>query len=67
MKLLVALLLLLPLCACSTQGSFERTGKNADDAIDNVRDGVGDVVDDVRDGAKDVRDDVARTRRRSRQ
>lgn len=65
MKRVIALLLLLPLWACAGQGTFQRAGKNTDDALDNVRDGVGDVVDDVRDGAKDVRDDVKRSRGRS--
>jgi predicted small lipoprotein YifL len=64
MKLLLAILLVLPLWACAQQGPFERAGKNADRAIGNVRDGAKDVADDVRDGAKDVRDDVKRSRRR---
>jgi hypothetical protein len=59
MKAWAAMLLLLPLCACAGPGTFERAGENADDAIGNVRDGVGDVADDVRD-------DVERSRRRSR-
>jgi hypothetical protein len=65
MKLAFAVLLLLPLSACARQGTFERAGENADEAIGNVREGVGDVVDDIRDGAKDVRDDIKRTRNRS--
>jgi hypothetical protein len=64
MRLFAAMLFVLLVGACAGQGTFGRAGKNADRAIDNVRDGVGDVVDDVRDGAKDVRDDVKRSRRR---
>jgi hypothetical protein len=62
MKLIVATLLLVLLAACAGPGKFERAGRNADNAIDNVREGTRDVVDDVRDGAKEVRDDVKRKR-----
>ena len=63
MRILALLLLVSPLWACQTQGRFESSGKNVDDAVDDVREGAKDVVEDVREGAEDVGDDVRKRRR----
>jgi PBP1b-binding outer membrane lipoprotein LpoB len=62
MKISIAMLAVLLLGGCQTQGPFERAGKNIDDTIENVREGTQDVIEDVREGAEDVRDDVTRRR-----
>jgi hypothetical protein len=64
MKVVAAILMLLPLWGCAEQGSLERAGRNADNAIEDVREGVKDVVGDVREGVEDVRDDVGPKRKR---
>jgi hypothetical protein len=63
MKVLVLVLLVWPLCACQTQGRFEKAGRSVDDAVSDVREGAEDVIEDVSDAAKDVGDDVRRSRR----
>jgi hypothetical protein len=63
MKILIAMLLVLPLAACQTQGPFERAGRNVDETIEIVTEGSQDVIQDVREGAADVRDDITRRRR----
>jgi hypothetical protein len=57
MRMLAAMLLLLPLWACARQGPFERAGEDVDDAVEDVRENVEDAIDDARD-------DVERRRRR---
>jgi hypothetical protein len=64
MRVLAVTVSLLFLAACAPQGRFERAGATADEAIEDVREGVQDVVEDVRETADDVGDDVARRRRR---
>jgi hypothetical protein len=49
MKLIAAMLLVLPLLACARQGTFERAGEDIDDTVEDVREGVEDVIDDARD------------------
>ena len=61
MRLIAAMLLVLPLWACARQGTFERAGEDIDDTVEDVREGV----EDVREGVEDVIDD-ARDRRRRR-
>ena len=65
MKRLAAIVLVLPLWACASQsgGVFERAGRNADEVVQDVREGTQDVIEDVRDTAEDVGDDVRRRRR----
>ena len=63
MRILVVLLLVSPLWACQTQGRFERAGRNADNVVEDVREGAKDVIEDVKEGAQDVGDDVRRRRR----
>ena len=65
MKRLTAILIALPLWACASQsnGPFERAGRNADDVIEDVREGTEDVIEGVRETAEDVGDDVRRRRR----
>jgi hypothetical protein len=58
MKIVATVLLLLSLCACAEQGTFERAGEDIDDAVDDVREGV----EDVEDAVDDVRDDRRRRR-----
>ena len=60
MKMLAAMLLVLPLYACETQGPFERAGEDVDESVEEVRD----VVEDVREDVEDARDDAERRRRR---
>lgn len=60
MKILAAMLLVLPFYACKTQGPFERAGEDVDDSVEDVRD----VVEDVSESVEDARDDVERRRRR---
>jgi hypothetical protein len=60
MKILAAMLLVLPLYACETQGPFEQAGENVDESVEDVRD----IVEDVREGVEDARDDAERRRRR---
>jgi hypothetical protein len=49
MKLIAAMLLVLPLLGCARQGTFERAGEDIDDTVEDVREGVEDVIDDARD------------------
>ena len=65
MKKLAAIVIVLPLWACASQseGRFERAGRNADDVVEDVREGAQDVIEDVRETAEDVGDDVRRRRR----
>ena len=63
LKILAAIVVVLPLCACVSQRPFERAGRNADGVVEDVRDGTKDVIQDVRKGAKDVRNDVRRRTR----
>jgi alkanesulfonate monooxygenase SsuD/methylene tetrahydromethanopterin reductase-like flavin-dependent oxidoreductase (luciferase family) len=65
MKRLAAIALVLPLWACASQsgGPFERAGRNADEVVEDVREGTQDVIEDVREAAEDVGDDVRRRRR----
>lgn len=58
MKLLAAMLLVLPLYACKTQGPFERAGEDIDESVEDVRD----VVEDVREDVEDARDERRRRR-----
>ena len=67
MKLLTALLIVLPLWACEKQGPFERAGEEVDEAVEDARNGgptlqnrVDDAADDVRDGIKDAHKDLER-------
>jgi len=67
MRVLAAMLLLLPLWACERQGPLERAGEEIDEAVEDVRAGgetlgnrVDDAVDDVRDGVDDARDELER-------
>jgi hypothetical protein len=62
MKHSIAMLTVLLLGGCQTQGPFERAGSSVDNTIENVREGTQDVIEDVREGADDVRDDVTRRR-----
>ncbi|HEY4645980.1 MAG TPA: hypothetical protein VIH25_06830 [Steroidobacteraceae bacterium] len=64
MRMFAAMLLLLMLCACARQGSFERTGKDIDEAVEDVRGGVEEAIDDVREGVEDAGEDVERRTRR---
>ncbi len=64
MKILAAMLLMLVLGACQTQGPFERAGAKVDQSVQGARDVTKDVIDDVREGAANVGDDVKRRRRR---
>ncbi len=63
--MLAAIVIVLPLWACASQsgGPFERAGRNADDAVEGVREGAQDVIEGVRETAEDVGDDVRRRRR----
>jgi hypothetical protein len=65
MKRLAAIVLVLPLWACASQsgGPFERAGRNADEVVEDVREGAEDVIEGVRETAEDVGDDVRRRRR----
>jgi hypothetical protein len=66
MKLLAVLLMTLPLyAACDRQGPLERAGKQADEAVENVKNGgetlgnkVDDAIDDVSDGVRDAADEL---------
>lgn len=58
MKMLAAMLLVLPLYACETQGPFERAGEDIDESVEDVRD----VVEDVREDVEDARDERRRRR-----
>ena len=65
MKMLAALLLLLPLWACDREGPLERAGEEIDEAAENIRNGgetpgnrADDAVDDVREGVNDARDEI---------
>ena len=57
MRVLTALLIVLPLWACEKQGPFERAGEKADDAVHDARKSVDDAADRVRDGIEDTRKD----------
>jgi ElaB/YqjD/DUF883 family membrane-anchored ribosome-binding protein len=65
MKMLAAIVIALLLWACASQseGPFERAGRNADEVVEDVREGAEDVIEGVRDTAEDVGDDVRRRRR----
>lgn len=63
MKILITIGMVLPLWACASQGPFERAGRNADEVVEDVREGAQDVIEGVRETAEDVRDDVRRRRR----
>ena len=63
MKRLAAIVIVLPLWACATEGPFERAGRNADEVVEDVQEGAEDVIEGVRETAEDVGDDVRRRRR----
>jgi len=63
MKRLTAIVIVLPLWACASEGPFERAGRNADEVVEDVREDAQDVVEGVRETAEDVGDDVRRRRR----
>lgn len=66
-RLLTAMLVVLPLWACEKQGPFERAGERVDKTVENARNGgptlknrVDDAADDVRDGVEDASKDLKR-------
>jgi hypothetical protein len=66
MKLVAVLLMTLPLFApCEKQGPLERAGEEADEAVQDVKNGgetlgnkVDDAIDDVREGVNDAADEL---------
>ncbi len=67
MKMLAAMLLILPLMACEREGPLERVGEEIDEAAENIRNGgetpanrADDAIDDVRDGINDAADEIRR-------
>jgi hypothetical protein len=64
MKVVGVMLALFVLVACAPQGRFERAGQNADESIEDVREGARNVAEDVRETAEDVGDNAERRRGR---
>jgi hypothetical protein len=64
MKILVAVLMVLPLWSCASRGPFEQAGRDVDESVENVREGVEDVIDDVREGVDDAADEADEAVRR---
>lgn len=65
MKIIVALVLLLPLWGCEREGPLERAGEEIDEAVEDVRSGgettgnaIDDAIDEVRDGIEDAGDEL---------
>jgi hypothetical protein len=66
MKLLAALLVMLPLfAACEREGPLERLGEEVDEAFEDAKNGgetlankVDDAVDDVREGVDDATEEL---------
>lgn len=49
MRILIALLLMLPLFACEENGVLENAGETLDDAGDEIVDTIDDARDDIED------------------
>jgi hypothetical protein len=65
MKVLAALLLMLPLWACEQEGPLERAGEEVDEGIEDIQrpgqtpgNRVDDAVDDLREGARDAGEEL---------